>query len=53
VSTNYEVSDILGGFFNGYQHGPDFGMVGTRSWENAVFAQDDWRVTPRLTWASL
>jgi len=24
-------------------------MVGTRSWEDGFFAQDDWRVTPRLT----
>jgi Carboxypeptidase regulatory-like domain len=49
VNTDYEVSDVLAGFFDGYQHGPTFGMVGTRTWENAVFAQDDWRMTPRLT----
>src|SRR5207253_1853931 len=30
VSTDYEVSDILAGFVDGYQHGPTLGMVGTR-----------------------
>ena len=49
VSTDYEVSDILAGFVDGYQHGPTLGMVGTRSWENGFFAQDDWRISPRLT----
>jgi outer membrane receptor protein involved in Fe transport len=24
-------------------------MIGTRSWENGFFLQDDWRVTSRLT----
>jgi outer membrane receptor protein involved in Fe transport len=47
--TGYEVSDLLAGFVNNYSHGTNFGMVGTRSWENGFFAQDDWRVTPRLT----
>jgi len=49
VSTSYEVSDLLAGFVDGYAHGTSFGMVGTRSWENGFFAQDDYRVTPRLT----
>ncbi len=48
-STGYEVSDILAGFVNNYQIGPPFGMVGTRSWENGIYAQDDWRVSRRLT----
>lgn len=47
--THYEVSDLLAGFVNQYDHGTPFGSVGTRSWENGFFAQDDWRVTPRLT----
>jgi outer membrane receptor protein involved in Fe transport len=34
---------------DGYQHGTPFGTVGTRSWENGFFAQDDFRVTQRLT----
>jgi Carboxypeptidase regulatory-like domain/TonB dependent receptor len=49
TSTGYEVSDLLAGFVDGYAHGTDFGMVGTRSWENGFFAQDDLRVTHRLT----
>ncbi len=49
VDTGYEVSDLLAGFVDGYSHGPAYGMVGTRSWENGFFAQDDFRVTQRLT----
>jgi hypothetical protein len=49
IDTGYEVSDLLAGFVDGYSHGTTFGMVGTRSWENGFFAQDDFRVTPRLT----
>jgi len=49
VDTGYEVSDLLAGFVDGYSHGPAYGMVGTRSWENGFFAQDDFRMTQRLT----
>jgi hypothetical protein len=49
VDTGYEVSDLLAGFMDDYSHGTQFGMVGTRSWENGFFAQDDFRVTRRLT----
>lgn len=49
TSTGYEVSDLLAGFVDGYGHGTSFGTVGTRSWENGFFAQDDFRVTTRLT----
>ncbi len=49
IDTSYEVSDLLAGFVDGYGHGTTFGMVGTRTWENGFFAQDDYRVTPRLT----
>jgi len=48
-STGYEVSDLLAGFMAGYQHGTQYGMVGTRNWENGFYAQDDFRVTQRLT----
>lgn len=48
-STGFEQADLLIGFANNYQIGPPFGFVGTRTYENAAFAQDDWRVTPRLT----
>ncbi|HUN62746.1 MAG TPA: TonB-dependent receptor [Candidatus Sulfotelmatobacter sp.] len=47
--TGYETSDLLAGFVNNYSHGTDYGMVGTRTWENGFFAQDDFRVTTRLT----
>jgi hypothetical protein len=48
-STGYETSDILAGFVDNYQIGAQKGMFGTRSWENAVFVQDDWHVSSRLT----
>jgi hypothetical protein len=48
-NTGYEVSDLLAGFVDNYSHGTQEGTVGTRSWENGVFIQDDWRFTPRLT----
>jgi hypothetical protein len=48
-STGYEVADVLAGFVNNYQIGPPFGMVGTRSWEDGLFIQDDWRPANRLT----
>ncbi len=49
LNTGYEVSDLLAGFMDDYSHGTPFGMVGTRTWENGFFAQDDFRVTRRLT----
>ncbi|HKS28210.1 MAG TPA: TonB-dependent receptor [Pyrinomonadaceae bacterium] len=49
ASTGFEQSDLLIGFVDNYQVGPPFGFVGTRTYEDAVFIQDDWRVTPRLT----
>ncbi|HYA64767.1 MAG TPA: TonB-dependent receptor, partial [Candidatus Sulfotelmatobacter sp.] len=49
TDTGYEVSDLLAGFVDAYSHGTPYGMVGTRTWENGFFAQDDFRVTRRLT----
>ena len=49
ASTGHEQADLLIGFVCNYQIGPPFGTVGTRNWENALFAQDDWKVTKRLT----
>jgi hypothetical protein len=49
ASTGFEQSDLLVGFVNNFQVGPPFGTVGTRTYEDAAFAQDDWRVTHRLT----
>lgn len=45
----FEQADLLIGFVCNYQIGPPFGTVGTRNWENAIFGQDDWRVSPKLT----
>lgn len=47
--TGFEQSDLLIGFVRNYQIGPPFGTVGTRSWENGFFAQDDYKVNSRLT----
>ncbi len=47
--TGYEVSDLLAGFVDNYQVGPTLGFSHTRSWENGFFAQDDWKVSRRLT----
>lgn len=49
ASTGFEQSDLLIGFVCNYQIGPPFGTVGTRNYENALFAQDDWRVNSKLT----
>lgn len=49
LSTGFEQADLLIGFVCNYQIGPPFGTVGTRNWENALFFQDDWRATKRLT----
>src|SRR5204863_531437 len=48
--TGYEVSDMLLTGTNFTATGvPGFVPRDTISWENAVFAQDDWRVNPKLT----
>lgn len=48
--TGYEVSDILAGTTANTQTGvPGYVPRTTLSWENALFAQDDWRVNPNLT----
>jgi len=48
-STGFEQADLLSGFVNNYQIGPPFGTIGTRNYENGIFAQDDFRVTKKLT----
>lgn len=48
-TTGFEQADLLIGFACSYQIGVNNGPVGTRNWENAVFGQDDWKVTPKLT----
>jgi len=48
--TGYEVSDMLIGVTSFTATGvPGFVPRDTLSWENALFAQDDWHVNPNLT----
>lgn len=47
--TGYEVSELLAAFVDTYSIANPLGFYHTRSWENGFFAQDDWRMTPRLT----
>lgn len=46
--TGYEASEILAGFSD-YRIGVASGYFDTFNWENGYFAQDDWKVSPRLT----
>lgn len=46
--TGYEMSEVAAGFPD-YEIGQFQGLYQTRSWETGYFAQDDWRVTNRLT----
>ena len=46
--TGYEASEVLAGFPD-YEIGQFNGFYHTRSWEDGFFAQDDWRITNRLT----
>ncbi len=48
-TTGFEQADLLIGFACSYQIGTQTGQIITRNWENAAFAQDDWKVTPKLT----
>ncbi len=48
-NTGFEQANLLIGFMCSYQIGVQNGNVGTTNWENAVFAQDDWRATSKLT----
>lgn len=49
LSTRWVTADMLVGFAQYYWAGSSAGMVGTRSWENGFFIQDDWKVNKRLT----
>lgn len=48
-TTGFEQADLLIGFMCSYQIGTQSGTINTRNYENAAFAQDDWRVTNKLT----
>ncbi len=47
--TGYEVSELLAGFVDNYSIGAQNGFFGTRNYETGIFAQDDWRLSERLT----
>jgi len=47
--TGYETSEVAAGFMGAYSVGGFSGYYETRSWENGFFAQDDFRVSHKLT----
>lgn len=47
--TGYEVSELLAAFVDNYSVANPLGFFHTRSFENGFFAQDDWRLSQRLT----
>lgn len=49
LSTRWVTADMLVGFAQYYWAGSSAGMIGTRSWENGFFIQDDWKVNKKLT----
>jgi hypothetical protein len=46
--TGYDTSELAGGFVNNYDISSP-GFFRTMSWETGYFAQDDWKVSRRLT----
>ena len=48
-STGWEQADMIAGWITQYQVGPASAMFHTRSWEDGIYAQDDYRVNSRLT----
>jgi len=48
-TTRFEQADLLIGFACRYDIGVQNGSVGTITWENSAFVQDDWKVSRRLT----
>lgn len=48
-NTGFEQANLLIGFMCSYQIGVQNGNVGTTNFENAAFAQDDWRAANNLT----
>lgn len=47
--TGLGMADMLAGFVGTYTIGVADRYFTTRNWLSGVFAQDDWRITPRLT----
>lgn len=48
-TTRFEQADLLIGFMCAYDIGFQLGTVGTITWENSAFIQDDWKATRNLT----
>ena len=49
TTTGYEVSELLSGFVKRYDVGSASSYYDTKNWETGYYAQDDWRVSNRLT----
>lgn len=47
--TGYEPSELMAGYVDNYSIGAQNGFFGNISQEDGIFAQDDWRIKPRLT----
>gem|GEM_PF-178172 len=47
--TGFSVADALVGYVDDYSIGVASSYFNTHNWETGYFAQDDWKVTPRLT----
>ncbi|AFL87537.1 hypothetical protein Terro_1227 [Terriglobus roseus DSM 18391] len=47
--TGYNTSEVLAGFADNYSIGAQSGLFGTRNYEVGAFAQDDWKLSRRLT----
>ena len=47
--TGYTPAEVLAGFSDNYSIGSQSGFFGTRNFEYGIFAQDDWKVSQRLT----
>jgi hypothetical protein len=46
--TGYEASELVAGFIDNYSISNVSNYFHTNSWETGYFAQDDWKVNPRL-----
>jgi Carboxypeptidase regulatory-like domain/TonB dependent receptor len=47
--TGWDTSEDLAGFVNTYSLANSTALYHTRSYETGYFAEDDWKITPRLT----
>ncbi len=47
--TGFSVSDMMVGYVDDYSIGVASSFFVTKNWQTGYYAQDDWRVTPRLT----